>query len=390
MTKVLDATVGVVIIADERDATAKASGIPDLDAALQYSQIIAKVYNPLGKVSRISGTQAHINFELSNGKHSEGGLIVTHVELLGGYHALVVTANLADDLTTDEVIEVVALLRGSRERVRPGNATGGRAVLKLDNDTYTTAFHAVLEKAQAGDLTILPAVNLTRLDPWPEDAAKLLSDYSRDIHAIVHLWINQRDLCKANEVSETLAQDIHPFDYGVAVISPTCSTSVHPANVVDIARLEGQSLSNHHVQEWTFFCGVLMIIGFQRAMLEGIAGQLRELAASQTRYGIRHVPANLSDLGKLSRRRKDLLDGINLQHNSWLARREYMNDLLLQARHQFRVEQLQQLVDDLVQQLNDDINAKQSASLAALAGIVGILALIASIGAVIAAFAALR
>ncbi len=317
---------------------------------------------------------------LSNGRVLITPFLVYAVRLPFDYEGVVGYSEVSEAITIDEAIEMVAILRGTPERIVPGSACKCD-FLDMAPTESDRSFSDVTNSRLTSEQTLVPVLYVMEFDPWVETADELLRQYARELVAIRNLTVGQADLLDSDHIRRSTREDAHPFVYGVTLFSPVCTVEFHPRSTLTAVEREQGSLEKHHIREWTFLTGLLLVIALARTAM---SGDSRRLDALLSRERSTNLFKGLFELTRLSGHRRAIAARLHIYRNVDLPRREYMRDILERAREAFGLEGLYLTIRDKLNDLANDINALYSAYLTTAAFILGIVT------AVLAALAVLQ
>ena len=323
---------------------------------------------------------------LSTGRCLNSAPEVYLVDLEFVAHAVVVSTEIAEDLDLNELIEMLALIRRSPERI---DRSSGKSFLTVLNDVGAEQPLNEWRDTLLPEAYIMPLVSVLELHPWPDSAEQFLASNPLEVPALINMWINERDLLKRPDPDELMRADSHPFIDTCTFHSGYCTVQYHFTTFAQAASLKGASYRYAALREWRFLSALLIVVGLQRVLLERDIVELRQVPAGGSPTQRVTSGRALRQLQRVIERHSARLRRIYENETVWLTRRDHMDNVLAELRHKHLVNRLTNTVSSLTADLVADLQAAYAARVQTLALVVSAIALIIAVVALVVQFAPL-
>lgn len=204
---------------------------------------------------------------LSNGRTLQPHSLTSYLSVYpsAGIGTIIFWLKLGSDVLEEkELIELIALSRGTVERIDANRAS----YIGVEWLGQHVAMNSLLQVCEAVEKEFRQLYRAEKHDVYSVQFAypllyvgevvgcttadDIVSRYKRNIAGILNLWIRNTHMLKDKEIANATQLDIHPFEYGVTYMSTSCTIEMHPYNVRDIADIENQELAEHHIREMSY------------------------------------------------------------------------------------------------------------------------------------------
>lgn len=295
-----------------------------------------------------------------------------------------------------ELIELIALSRGTIERMDPSNKTSITYNWLGENRECSNVLDIIngieiefRRMYSANNSQELPEIRFT----YPilyvgevlgcDSAQEIIVNHQRPIAGLLNLWMNNTQFLKDKEISSSTAFDYHPFSYGSLYISTSCVVELHPKNVQRISDFEKQTTDEHHLRERTFL-GILCELPVAqfyvlRVFDELLSSDIRRLQISKRAFYYPIWIIWFIRVIRLFTLKLRLHSGINEFRNIQLTRKSYSRLMMESLQSQFRTSALAESVDKKLAALDTIVNSTFNMYTAIFALVLSLLAIYVTI-----------
>lgn len=301
------------------------------------------------------------------------------------------------DFQADEIIELTALAHGTSERINRKHQA--KVCFRWNNQTHLLNNFLEICKLLENDFRksvtskskhekeqiqiAYPMIYVQEVIGC-KTARDIVDKHKHTITGIANLWPRITSYLKDEEVALTIKNDVHPFVFGLNVISTCCHVELHPERDDAYLKKEGLSFEENLYEERIFLSLICEIPVIQFFILRTYDAELstmhERIRPSKLSLVNPLYPINLVyNAIRLTKLQQELILAINYFRGIYLPRRAYIQRITDAHRAAFGTSKVEESIDRKLLVLQNNVSTTYSMLTTILVLLLSFLALLVGV-----------